>query len=185
MPSSDISNTRKFFMHSMITVSALSQCLTSLEEISQDYSHELTRNAWKRCCQGIKIIMNNLDSYIKNIITAERFFNDFAANIDDMLFCLKRLQEEKELNYAYRLEDLVFALNEEMAVLMREHCLRTGAMDPNEDEIKFLDFFEMSKNWFLGDGTLISEFYYVTLPTRVISDLVHKVEKKICLPPNC
>lgn len=172
-------------MHSMITVSALSQCLNSLEEILQDYSHELTRSAWQRCCHGIKIIMNKLDSYNTNIITAQRFFDDFAANIDDMLFCLKHLQEEKELSYAYRLEDLIFALNEEMAVLMREHCLRTGPVDLNEDEIKFLDFFEKSGHWFLGDGTMISEYYYVTLPTRVISDLVHKVEEKICFPPYC
>lgn len=150
----------------------------------QDNSNSsyFTNNTCNLCCQGIKAIRDKLDSYTENIVTAGCFSQFFAENINCVASCLPELQVEDSRGHAARLDDIVFALTEEMAVLMREHCLRTGFAGLSNDERLLMDFFETSGHWFLGDGTMVSEYYYVTLPTRVISDMVRGLENRLDKP---
>lgn len=172
-------------MHSTITTSALAQCITHLERLLQDNSPGAAKNEWEICRLGLKAIMNKLDSYREKIVTTECFLRFFSENIERLLICMAKLQTEDDDALVAKFEDLMFAINEEMAVLMREHVLRTGFSDLSEEERHVLDFFETSGLWFLGDGTMVSEYYYVTLPTRVISDFVHSLRENASLPSTC
>ena len=166
-------------MYSTVTTVALDQCITYLEGLLQDNTPERTKNAWYRCCDGLRVMMGKWESYIQKITTAECFLRFFSENIDNMLSCRACFESDKSVDYTEKLEDIVFAITEEMAVLMREHCLRTGPDGISDEERKIMDFFETSGLWFLGDGTLVSEYYYVKLPTQIIADYVRQIEKRI------
>lgn len=161
---------------------ALRQCITHLEGLLQDDTPVATRNSWLLCCRGLRAMMRNWERYQDNIVTARDFLHFFVASVEQMHSCLARLCKEGDETQVVELEDIIFALTEEMAVLIRERGLRAGYSRLSDDERKIMDFFESSGQWFLGDGTMVSDHYYVKVPTGVIADFTRGSHKKISAP---
>lgn len=167
-------------MSAAITSATLGQCITYLEALLQDNSPS-SSGIWQICCRGLKVLMQNWDDYSQHCVSSKRFLQCFCTNIYRLI---EHSLGEKNVTAEpspSELDDTIFALVEEMAVLMREYLLRNGYESSSVTEQGIFEFFETSGYWFLGDGTLVSEYYYVVLPTRVMSDLVERAENLFCV----
>lgn len=100
------------------------------------------------CRAGLLELQANADDYDACTLVAT-FFKDEL---------LRHLTEEVT-------DDTVFALIEDLAVIIREKTLRCSLA--TSEEKKILEYFEQSGNWEIGDGTLISMFYYVHVPVVI------------------
>lgn len=165
-------------MSATITAAALGQCITYLEGLLQDNSPADSRT-WQICCRGLNTIMQNWEAYTRRCVSSARFLQCFCANIYRLREYALAGKDAAARQGPGELDDIVFALTEEMAVLMREYILRSGYECASLAEQGVFEFFETSGRWFLGDGTLVSEYYYVVLPTRIMSELVERAEKAV------
>lgn len=152
----------------------LAQCITQLEGLLQGNIQIETCAEWPLLFRALKAITGKWSSYADNIIVAECFLGFFCENVGRLLQCLEAMREKPEEREEILAEfaEVVFAITEETAVLMREYALRTGYSGLNQDELDFMDYFDASGRWFLGDGTMVSEYYYVRVPVRVIAEYV-------------
>ncbi len=77
---------------------------------------------------------------------------------------------------ATALRERAFCLTEDMAVIMREKILRSGCAGACAAETELMAFFEGSGHWRAGDGTLVTDAYYVQLPVAVLHELLRRVQ---------
>ena len=130
------------------SIRAITSFVTRLE---QWMPHSSERSRAELCGDGLHELRANAENYDACIL-ASAFFRD-------ELF--RHLAEDVT-------DDVVFALIEDMAVLMREKTLRCSEAAPGEKKI--LEYFERSGNWEIGDGTLVSMFYHVYVPSVIERD---------------
>lgn len=113
--------------------------------------HSSDRERLELCREGLIELKTNADSYDRQIQIAAFFREELltllAGDISD---------------------DVIFSLIEDLAVLMRERSLRRCTVTPCEKKI--FEYFEQSGNWEIGDGTLVSMFYYVHVPASIERD---------------
>lgn len=168
-------------MFTQKTINTLTECTIRLETLLHDETLLATENheMWKTCYQGLKLISQKHKDYERHIITAVCFAEFLTENIEHLLLSLQEVESGFNEAAFYKINDAVFSLTEEVIILAREYSLRNGYANCSEDEKDLLAFFEKSGFWFLGDGTMVSEYYYVIIPTSVISDFVNCAEKKI------
>lgn len=150
------------------TSEALVQCINQLDVLLQDNNSREMDEGWPVLLRALKGISAKWDGYAGNITVAECFLGFFSENVRQLAICLD--DKSGRGGILDCLCDVMFALTEDAAVLMREYALRTGYTGMNQDELDFMDYFDASGRWFLGDGTMVSEYYYVRVPVRVIAE---------------
>ena len=125
-----------------------------------------------RCAAGLQNLAAYAELYDEQIRTAR----DFAAHFEQELRLLQAMAKKQFVKTASYdvpvLWDTAFGLLEDLAVFTREKVLRTGFADATETEGSLLCYFETSGYWKAGDGTLVSEAYYVTLPATVLHEML-------------
>lgn len=125
------------------------------------------------CRQGLQGIFSNLGSYSNKIQSATFIHDCFRKNLSSLESLADADVSAEKTDTAASLNDLCFAMIEEMAVLMRERYLREGGKDLSVSEKAVTDYFESSGNWYIGDTTMVSEYYFVKLPVTVIDGMLH------------
>ncbi len=127
-----------------------------------------------RCAAGLRGLAAQAELYDEQIVTAREFVPHFEEE-------LLRLREDapsarhamSELSGVW---DAAFALLEDIVVFMREKVLRTGFAEATETERSVMRYFETCGHWKAGDGTLVSETYYVTLPATILHEMLARLK---------
>ncbi len=114
-------------------------------------SYSLDKERARLCRNGLIELRTNIYEYDAHV-QAAAFFRD------ELLMLLTGKAND----------DVVFALIEDLAVIMREKALRCPMATSGEKRI--FEYFEQSGNWEIEDGTLVSMFYYVYIPAAVERD---------------
>ncbi len=151
-------------------VSDLAFCADALENLPAGERH----GALFRICAGaMRILAGHAEEYDREINDSRGFVKHFQETIQDMVSFLKGSGSfAPDPDVAY---EKAFVLVEELAVFMREKHLRSACGSENKVCRKLLDFFESSGHWRPGDGTMVTEYYYVVLPVAAMSGLINKL----------
>lgn len=133
---------------------------------------------YTRCAAGLQNLATHAELYDEQVQAAR----DFAAHFEQELRLLPSAARKLSMTLVpYDLPamwDTAFGLLEDMAVFVREKVLRTGFANATETEGSLLRYFETSGYWKAGDGTLVSEAYYVTLPATVLHEMLAHLKRE-------
>ncbi len=148
----------------------LEQCKRQLDRIA--HTRETGANRFSICAQGLSAILTSLKDYDKNVVITHRFADSLAANAEAMVRELVFYEGELIIEPMGRLDELAFQMVEELAVIVREKTMRSGIEEYSAGERNVMDYFERRGFWFLGDETLVTEYYYTGLPIALIRQIV-------------
>lgn len=70
-------------------------------------------------------------------------------------------------------EDSIFSFFECLVVFFREKSLRLGRAKLAAPELAVLSYFENSGSWEPHDATIINEWYWHTLPRKIVEESLH------------
>lgn len=120
-------------------------------------THDNTAALTAQCKAGLQLLLRNPQSYDTHVTAPSPFTDHF-------LEALAQLPHP----------DAVFGLFEDLVIFMREKSLRCHGDNACPVETSLLSHFETLGEWHMGDGTLVSEWYWVRLPLAVIATIIGK-----------
>lgn len=127
-----------------------------------------------RCSAGLRALASQAELYDEQIVTMREFIPHFEEEL------LQLRENTPSSRHAVGelpgVWDAAFALLEDIVVFMREKVLRTGFAEAMESERSTLRYFENCGHWKAGDGTLVSEAYYVTLPATILHEMLARLK---------
>ena len=144
----------------------LEQCRERLERIAETRGAD--NNRFSVCARALFEILACLSDYDKNVVISRKFVDSLAANAEAMLQVLSDSTGKSAPELAGRLDELAFQMVEELAVIVREKTMRSGLESARPGEVAIMDYFERRGFWFLGDQTLVTEYYYTGLPIALM-----------------
>lgn len=66
-------------------------------------------------------------------------------------------------------EDAVFSIYEDLVLVLRSYILHNPRLHMAAPERRLVEHFELCGEWHPGDGTLVSEWYWLRLPALALS----------------
>lgn len=106
---------------------------------------------------AIGVITQNCSIFDNCVTLDSPFFSEFFDCMD--------LQDPKNLD-----DESCFSIFECLCIFFREKRLRFGYSRLTTQEISLLDYFENSGHWDQSDDTIVGNWYWRTLPEKVIND---------------
>ncbi|MDR2891549.1 MAG: hypothetical protein LBV80_00450 [Deltaproteobacteria bacterium] len=145
------------------------RCQRQLDKLARN--RDTGANRFSVCARGLSEILTSLDDYDKNVVIAHKFADSLAANAEaitqEMIFHEGEPTDEA-MGHLY---ELAFQMVEDLAVIVREKTMRSAVEVPSPGELDVMDYFERRGFWFLGDDTLVTEYYYTGLPIALIPQI--------------
>lgn len=163
-------------MSDFIETETLEKCINYLQSFEQDAGKSESGTYIAMCRQGLQGMLDNIEKYSGGIQAATYIRDCFMANLRDLAHIAELDGSYHNAGRVGSLNDLCFAMVEEIAVLVRERYLREGCKGLSPNEKSLMDYFEGSGMWFMGDSTMVSDYYYVKLPVAVLDGMLHKLE---------
>lgn len=111
------------------------------------------------CIDGLREFVTNWDHFKNNTVVAKRFLGELQTHLRDCRNC-GGLPDQS-------LGDAELPIVECLAVIFREESLKQPTRQQPPAQASLLRFFEEEGEWRIGDGNLITDFYYFILPMTV------------------
>ena len=150
----------------------LEQCRGHLAIIAD--ARGSSENRFTVCARALYEILACLADYDKNVVIARKFAEQLAADAEALLRVLAVREGEPGPDIAGLLDELAFQMVEELAVIVREKTMRSEDEKARPGEAAVMDYFERRGFWFLGDQTLVTEYYYTGLPIALMRHIFTK-----------
>jgi len=113
------------------------------------------------------LVRNALDDIIQNYLVFNGCISLETPFFKEFFKCMD-IQDSRKLD-----DESCFSLFECIAIFFREKRLRFGLPKLNQTEIDTLHYFENSGHWSQEENTIVSTWYWFTLPKIVIHESVN------------
>ena len=161
--------------------STLKSLFAEAEALLKNSSLRFTDELIDVCCAGLAFFAREGDSYNGAVPFCASFIPHFENELLGLVDVLKNKKHDSEdpLFLYGEVQGRVFAVVEDLALFMREKKLRYGGGPQTTTEERVLMFFEHCGNWSANSGEVVTDTYYMLLPSAVMRDSA-KAETKSC-----